>query len=63
MTEYKIFRTCFPNIVCIIDDNTDSGCESEQFVKAVEYIWLPNTMIVALILPWLVKKKLSRYEI
>ena len=42
--------------------SSGSGCESEQFVLAVEYIWLPTSMMAQLIVPYLVKKKLDRFS-
>ena len=50
------------HILIIIAFTTNSGCESEQFVQAVDYIYMPNTMIVALIVPYLVKKKMDRFS-
>ena len=50
------------HIMIIIAFTTKSGCESEQFVQAVDYILMPNTMIVALIVPYLVKRKMDRFS-
>ena len=50
------------HIIIIIAFTTNSGCESEQFVQAVDYIYMPNTMIVALIVPYLVKRKMDRFS-
>lgn len=49
-------------ILIVINFNTSSGCESKQFVQAVEYIWLPTSMMAQLIVPYLVKKKLDRFS-
>ena len=49
-------------ILIVINFITSSGCESKQFVQAVEYIWIPTTMMAHLILPHLVKKKLDRFS-
>ena len=50
------------HIIIIIAFTTNSGCESEQFVQAVDYIYMPNTMIAALIVPYLVKRKMDRFS-
>ena len=49
-------------ILIIINFITSSGCESKQFVQAVENIWLPTSLMAQLILPYLVKKKLDRFS-
>ena len=49
-------------ILIVINFITSSGCESKQFVQAVEYIWIPTLMMAQLIVPYLVKKKLDRFS-
>ena len=49
-------------ILIVINFNKNTECESKWFVQAVEFIWLPTTMMAQLIVPYLVKKKLDRFS-
>ena len=51
------------HIMLIIAITTGSGCQSEQFVQAVEYIWVPWTMMAQLLVPYLVKRKMDRFSL
>ena len=51
------------HIMLIIAVTTGSGCQSEQFVQAVEYIWVPWTMMAQLLIPYLVKRKMDRFSL
>ncbi len=51
------------HIMLIIAFTTGSGCQSEQFVQAVEYIWVPWTMMAQLLVPYLVKRKMDRFSL
>ena len=50
------------HIMLIIALTTGSGCQTEQFVQAVEYIWVPWTMMAQLLVPYLVKGKMDRFS-
>ena len=50
------------HIMIIIAWSTGAGCQSEQFVWAVENVWVPWTMGVLLLVPYLVKRKLDRFS-
>ena len=50
------------HIMLIIAFTTGSGCQTEQFVQAVEYIWVPWTMMAQLLDPCLVKRKMDRFS-
>ena len=50
------------HIMIIIAWSTGAGCQSQQFVWAVEYVWVPYTMVVLLLVPYLVKRKLDRFS-
>ena len=53
----------FPeHIMIIIAWSTGAGCQSEQFVWAVENVWVPWTMVALLLVPYLVKRKLDRFS-
>ena len=53
----------FPeHIMIIIAWSTGAGCQSEQFVWAVEYVWVPCTIGAQLLVPYLVKRKLERFS-
>ena len=53
------FIYIYPEIYLIL---TGAGCQSQQFVWAVEYVWVPYTMVVLLLVPYLVKRKLDRFS-
>ena len=50
------------HIMIIIAWSTRAGCQSEQFVWAVENVWVPWTMVALLLVPYLVKRKLDRFS-
>ena len=50
------------HIMIIIAWSTRAGCQSEQFVWAVENVWVPCTMVAQLLVPYLVKRKLDRFS-
>ena len=50
------------HIMIIITLSTGASCQSEQFVWAVENVWVPWTMVALLLVPYLVKRKLDRFS-
>ena len=50
------------HIMIIITWSTGASCQSEQFVWAVENVWLPYTMVALILVPNLVKRKLDRFS-
>ena len=50
------------HIMIIITWSTGASCQSEQFVWAVENVWLPYTIVALILVPNLVKRKLDRFS-
>ena len=50
------------HIMIIISWSTGAGCQSEQFVWAVENVWVPYSIVPLLLVPYLVKRKLDRFS-
>ena len=50
------------HIMIIISWSTGAVCQSEQFVWAVENVWVPYSIVPLLLVPYLVKRKLDRFS-
>ena len=50
------------HIMIIISWSTGAGCQSEQFVWAVENVWVPYSIVPLPLVPYLVKRKLDRFS-
>ena len=50
------------HIMIIITWSTGAGCQSKQFVWAVENVWVPYSILPLLLVPYLVKRKLDRFS-
>ena len=50
------------HIMIIITWSTGASCRSQQFVWAVENVWVPYSTVGLLLVPYLVKRKLDRFS-